>query len=89
MALQDEGDYGWVLDYATTEAVKSAGQNAADLVVRLTSDPLLQREGAEVVRQTMATETTRSGARQAALLSLSADGAIRAMVGGTDYGDSP
>lgn len=89
MALQDEGDYGWVLDYATTEAVKIAGQNAPDLVVRLTIDPLLQREGAEIVRQTMATETTRSGARQAALLSLSTDGAIRAMVGGTDYGESP
>ncbi|WP_454717890.1 multimodular transpeptidase-transglycosylase PbpC [Caulobacter segnis] len=89
MALQDEGDYGWVLDYATTEAVKIAGQNAPDLVVRLTIDPLLQRDGAEVVRQTMATETTRSGASQAALLSLSADGAIRAMVGGTGYGESP
>jgi penicillin-binding protein 1A len=89
MALQDEGDYGWVLDYATAEAVKIAGQNAPDLVVRLTIDPLLQSEGAEVVRQTMATETTRSGASQAALLSLSADGAIRAMVGGTDYSESP
>lgn len=89
MALQDEGDYGWVLDYATTEAVKIAGQNAPDLVVRLTIDPVLQREGAEVVRQTMATEITRSGASQAALLSLSTDGAIRAMVGGTDYGESP
>lgn len=89
MALQDEGDYGWVLDYATTEAVKIAGQNAPDLVVRLTIDPLLQREGAEVVRQTMATETTRSGAHQAALLSLSTEGAIRAMVGGTDYAESP
>ncbi|KQV62766.1 MULTISPECIES: PBP1A family penicillin-binding protein [unclassified Caulobacter] len=89
LALQDEGDYGWVLDYATTEAVKIAGQNAPDLVVRLTIDPVLQHEGAEVVRQTMATETTRSGASQAALLSLSADGAIRAMVGGTSYSESP
>lgn len=89
LALQDEGDYGWVLDYATTEAVKIAGQNAPDLVVRLTIDPVLQHEGAEVVRQTMATETARSGASQAALLSLSADGAVRAMVGGTDYGESP
>lgn len=89
LALQDEGDYGWVLDYATTEAVKIAGQNAPDLVVRLTIDPTLQRNGAEVVRQTMATESARSGASQAALLSLSADGAIRAMVGGTGYGESP
>jgi penicillin-binding protein 1A len=89
LALQDEGDFGWVLDYATVEAVKIAGQNAPDLVVRLTIDPALQREGAEVVRQTMATETSRSGASQAALLSLSVDGAIRAMVGGTDYSESP
>ncbi len=89
LALQDEGDYGWVLDYATTEAVKIAGQNAPDLVVRLTIDPTLQHEGAEVVRQTMATETVRSGATQASLLSLSADGAVRAMVGGTSYSESP
>ena len=89
LALQDEGDYGWVLDYATAEAVKVAGQNAPDLVVRLTIDPVLQREGAEAVRQTMATEAARSGASQAALLSLGADGAIRAMVGGTGYGESP
>jgi len=87
--MQDEGDYGWALDYATAEAVKIAGQNAPDLVVRLTIDPLLQREGAEAVRQTMAVEGPRSGATQAALLSLSADGAIRAMVGGTDYVASP
>ncbi|WP_297513407.1 PBP1A family penicillin-binding protein [uncultured Caulobacter sp.] len=89
MALQDEGDYGWVLDYATSEAVRIAGQNAPDLVVRLTIDPTLQRQGAEIVRQTMATESTRSGAHQAALLSLSSEGAIRAMVGGTDYVESP
>ena len=89
LALQDEGDFGWVLDYATTEAVKIAGQNAPDLIVRLTIDPRLQHEGAEVVRQTMATEASRSGATQASLLSLSTDGAIRAMVGGTDYSESP
>ncbi|UAL12943.1 PBP1A family penicillin-binding protein [Caulobacter segnis] len=89
LALQDEGDYGWVLDYATAEAVKVAGQNAPDLVVRLTIDPVLQREGAEAVRQTMTTEAQRSGASQAALLSLGTDGAIRAMVGGTGYGESP
>lgn len=87
--MQDEGDYGWALDYATAEAVKIAGQNAPDLVVRLTIDPLLQHEGAETIRQTMAVEGPRSGAGQAALLSLSADGAIRAMIGGTDYVGSP
>ena len=89
LARQDEGDFGWVLDYATTEAVRIAGQNAPDLVVRLTIDPRLQHVGADTVRQAIAIGGQSAGARQAALLSLSADGAIRAMVGGTDYVDSP
>ena len=89
LAVADEGDYGWVLDYATAEAVRIAGQNAPDLVVRLTIDPHLQHVGVETVRQAIALGGENAGARQAALLSLSADGAIRAMVGGTDYIESP
>ncbi len=89
LAVQDEGNYGWVLDYATSEAVRIAGQNAPDLVVRLTIDPLLQKLGSETVRQAIAFDGERAGASQAALLSLSADGAVRAMVGGTDYIESP
>lgn len=89
MAVQNEGDYGWVLDYATSEAVRIAGQNAPDLVVRLTIDPALQKLGSQVVRQAIAFDGQQAGASQAALLSLSADGAVRAMVGGTDYIESP
>jgi len=88
-ATQDEGDYGWALDYATTEAVRIAGQNAPDLVVRLTIDPRLQRAGAQTVREAIRIGGDSAGADQAALLSLSADGAVRAMVGGVDYDDSP
>jgi penicillin-binding protein 1A len=87
--VADEGDYGWVLDYATGEAVRIAGQNAPDLVVRLTIDPRLQHVGVQTVRQAIAIGGESAGARQAALLSLSADGAVRAMVGGTDYVESP
>jgi penicillin-binding protein 1A len=89
LAVADEGDYGWVLDYATAEAVRIAGANAPDLVVRLTIDPHLQHVGVETVRQAIAIGGDSAGARQAALLSLSADGAVRAMVGGTDYIESP
>jgi penicillin-binding protein 1A len=89
LAVADEGDYGWVLDYATSEAVRIAGANAPDLVVRLTIDPHLQHVGVETVRQAIAIGGANAGARQAALLSLSADGAVRAMVGGTDYIESP
>lgn len=89
LAVQDESDYGWVLDYATAEAVRIAGQNAPDLVVRLTIDPRLQHAGVETVREAIRLGGDNAGARQAALLSLSADGAVRAMVGGTDYIESP
>ena len=89
LAVADEGDYGWVLDYATSEAVRIAGQNAPDLVVRLTIDPRLQHVGVQTVREAIRIGGESAGARQAALLSLSADGAVRAMVGGTDYVESP
>jgi len=89
LAVQNEADYGWVLDYATSEAVRIAGQNAPDLVVRLTIDPTLQQLGAEAVRRAILIDGEGAGASQAALLSLSSDGAIRAMVGGTDYIESP
>jgi penicillin-binding protein 1A len=89
MASADEGDYGWVLDYATGEAVRIAGQNAPDLVVRLTIDPRLQHVGVQTVREAIRIGGESAGASQAALLSLSADGAVRAMVGGTDYVESP
>ncbi|MDP1632783.1 MAG: PBP1A family penicillin-binding protein [Caulobacter sp.] len=87
-AAQDEGDLGYILDYATVEAVKIAGQNAPDLVVKLTIDSRLQAAGAKIVREVLSTDGVKAKASQAALLSLAPDGAIRAMVGGTDFGET-
>ena len=88
-AYQDEGDLGYVLDYATIEAVRIAGANSPDLVVRLTIDSKLQKAGADIVRQALAAEGAKAGAKQAALIALSPDGAVRAMVGGTDFDVTP
>ncbi|MBX3479916.1 MAG: PBP1A family penicillin-binding protein [Caulobacter sp.] len=88
-ALMTEGDLGYLLDYATTEAVKIAGENAPDLTVRLTIDSNLQKVGAETVRKVLATDGVKAKASQAALLSLGTDGAIRAMVGGVDFDAAP
>jgi penicillin-binding protein 1A len=62
------------------------GQNSADLDVKLTIDPKLQASGAEILRDTV--RNSRAGAGEAALVAISSDGAIRAMVGGLDYGES-
>lgn len=88
-AVQDEGDLGYILDYATTEAVKIAGENSPDLIVRLTIDSRLQAAGSKFVREALKTDGAKAGAKQAALLAMTPDGAIRAMVGGTDFDETP
>ncbi len=84
-ALKPEGDFGYVLDYATLEAVRVAGANAPDLIVRLSIDSDLQEAAADAVRVSLAQDGRRSGASQAAAIVLANDGGIRALVGGVDY----
>ncbi len=84
-ALKPEGVFGYVLDYATLEAVRVAGANAPDLIVRLSIDSDLQKEAADAVRLSLAQDGRRSGASQAAAIVLADDGGIRALVGGVDY----
>jgi len=86
-AQPNDGDFGWALDYATAEAMRMAGPNSPDLMVRLTIDPRLQRRGAAILRGGVRTGR-RVGISEGALVSLGTDGAIRAMVGGVDYRDS-
>ncbi len=80
-----EGDYGYVLDMAAAEAVKIAGGQAPDLVVRLSIDPALQAAGQAIVRQTIAEDGKRAAVKQGALILLAPDGGIRAMVGGVNH----
>jgi penicillin-binding protein 1A len=87
-AQPNDGDFGWALDFATTEAIRLAGENSPDLVVQLTIDPTMQRAAAGAVRSVLASRGAAAGATQAAMTLLANDGAIRAMVGGTDYADS-
>ncbi len=82
-----EGDFGYVLDLAAQHARDLAQNGAPDLIVRLTVDPRLQATAAQVVRDGVA-EGRRLGATQAALVALSPDGAIRALVGGRDHRES-
>jgi penicillin-binding protein 1A len=80
-----EGDFGYVLDMASAEAVKIAGGQAPDLVVRLSIDPAMQTAGQAIVRQTIAAEGKAAGVKQGALVLIAPDGGIRAMVGGINH----
>ena len=80
-----EGDYGYLLDMASAQAVQMVGGQAPDLIVRLSIDPMLQTTAQSLVRQTLTQDGARAGAHQGALVLLAPDGAIRALVGGADH----
>lgn len=83
-----EGDLAWALDMAAEQAVKMA-PGSPDLTLKLTVDPKLQTVAQETVRSVIAAQGRRRNATQAALVALAPDGAIRAVVGGTDHDKSP
>ncbi len=87
-ATSTDGPYGYLLDHATTEVLSRIGPNSPDLLVRLSIDPVLQDQAAEILKQVMATDGVTAGAEQAALVTLGPDGSVRAMVGGVDYARS-
>ena len=84
-ALANEGDNGYLIDYAQAEVLRMVGQNSPDLNVTLTVDPRLQAAGAQVLRRIIEVDGKASGASQGAMIALDSTGAIRTMVGGVDY----
>ena len=74
----------WVLDQVSGYV----GPGAGDIVVVTTLDARLQRTAEEAVAWALAGDGARRGVGQAALVALAPDGAVRAMVGGRDYGAS-
>ena len=87
--LGADGDIGYALDYATNEVLKLAGTNSPDLMVRLTIDPVMQAAAGRALRQVIKANGEAAKASQGAVVAMNADGAIRVMVGGVDYTQSP
>lgn len=80
---------GYFIDWIESEARERAGDRELDIVVFTTLDIDAQRAAEDAVRTVMTNPETARGADQAALVALSGDGEIRAMVGGIDYATSP
>lgn len=82
--LNPEGELAYVFD-AAAERVRTIAPNAPpDLVVQLTVDPKLQAAAVTAVRSGVG----RSRVGQGALVALDREGAILALVGGTNYASS-
>jgi penicillin-binding protein 1A len=74
----------WVLDQVSDYV----GPQKKDLIVETTLDLDLQHVSEKQVRQILAKHAKSSRVSQAAVVVLSPQGAVRAMVGGRDYGQS-
>ena len=78
----------YFLDTAAAEAKSRAGPSTEDLTVRTTLNPELQRIAESVIAKRLAKGGRANNVSQAALVVMSPDGAILAMVGGRDYNES-
>lgn len=82
-----EGSQGgyYFADWIMEQLPDYLGRLEQDLIITTTLDPALQRAGEEAVDKALEEAGAESRVSQAALVSLSPDGAVRAMVGGRDY----
>jgi penicillin-binding protein 1A len=75
-------------DWVAEQLSDFAGSGSRDLTVATTLDPGLQAEAEAVVAETITRDGPKAAVAQGALVAMSPDGAVRAMVGGRDYGGS-
>ena len=83
-----ESSGSWFADWAMEEAREIAGPYRGTIRVQTTHVPELQAIASEIVREAIEEKGEETGATQAALVAMAPDGAVLAMVGGVDYGES-
>jgi penicillin-binding protein 1A len=75
----------WVMDVLDDVV----GQFDRDLVVETTLDPAMQAAAEHAIADTLAQRGEKYRVEQGALVAMTPDGAVRALVGGRDYRESP
>jgi len=98
LALSDEvkpvrdvagGSGRYVADWVMAQLPSFVGALDEDIVVETTIDLRTQAQAARALTATLETEGPQRGVTQGAIVAMTPDGAVRAMVGGRDYGSSP
>lgn len=75
-------------DWASDRVPDYVGGSERDLTVMTTLNPVLQRQAENAVSKHLRSVGGKANVTQAAVVALSPDGAVRAMVGGVSYGAS-
>ncbi|HYA80415.1 MAG TPA: PBP1A family penicillin-binding protein, partial [Methylocystis sp.] len=92
VAHKEDSSPDWYLDWAHNEVQKlaNAGKLGEDRVlsVRLALDSNVQKQADSVIEQKLREEGRSYHVKQSAMVVMEPDGAVRAIVGGRDYGAS-
>lgn len=83
-----ERTMGYAFDLAVEEARRVVGEQAPDLVIQMTIDPDVQEAAADSVRRRLGNRAFGRRPLQAGLVVMDRQGAVRALIGGTDYSTS-
>jgi penicillin-binding protein 1A len=75
-------------DWIASQVTDFAGPDSRDLTVITTLDPRMQAAAEQAIAGTIARNGARASVSQGALVAMSPDGAVRAMVGGRSYDSS-
>ncbi len=79
----------WLLDYAFEEVQRLAeGKNQYVLTARTTLDVSIQRAAEEALTSTLRQSGKAKNFNSGSLVAMETDGAVKAIVGGPDYGES-
>jgi len=83
------GSGRYVADWVMDQLPSYLGAVDRDIVVETTIDLAAQAEAARALSATLAAEGADHGVGQGAIVAMTPDGAVRALVGGRDYATSP
>src|SRR5665647_1002344 len=88
VAQAANGTINYVADWIMDAINDVLGHVDEDIVVRTTIDSGLQAAAEKALTEELAQKGDKSGVSQGALVAMTPDGAVRAMVGGRNYGES-
>jgi penicillin-binding protein 1A len=86
--VADTGSPDYFLDWVFEEVTRMAPDADRVLTVRSTIDPAIQKSAEESIERTLRENGEAYRVKQAAVVAIENDGAVRAMIGGRDYGES-
>ncbi|HEX9073627.1 MAG TPA: PBP1A family penicillin-binding protein [Pseudolabrys sp.] len=88
VAQTNTGSVNYVADWVMDALNDVLGHVDEDIVVQTTIDATLQANAEKTLNEELAQKGDKNGVAQCALVAMTPDGAVRALVGGRNYADS-